>query len=169
MLAEIEVTLCVNGAELTVTCEPRTLLADVLRESLGLTGTHLGCEQGVCGSCTVLCDARSVRSCLMLAAQARGHEITTIEGIADRNTLHPLQRAFSETHGLQCGFCTPGLILTSAEYLRENPVPERESMKRHLSGNLCRCTGYVKIFEAVELAAALIADSAPGTMAEPQR
>ena len=131
-------------------------LADFLRGELGLTGTHLGCEHGVCGACTVLIDGASARSCLTLAVQAAGHEVTTIEGLGTPENPHPLMRAFSEMHGLQCGFCTPGFIVSAFEYLREHPQPDREEMRRDLSGNICRCTGYVKIFAAVERAAALM-------------
>ena len=155
---EIEVRLAVNGRERTARCEPRTTLADFLRGHLGLTGTHLGCEHGVCGACTVLLDGATARSCLMLAVQGQGHEITTIEGLGTPEKPHPLMRAFSEMHGLQCGFCTPGFILSAHEYLRENPRPDRLAMRKDLSGNICRCTGYVKIFEAVERAAELMED-----------
>ena len=154
---DLELTLMVNGIESSGRCEPRTTLADFLRGPLHLTGTHLGCEHGVCGACTVLVDGVSARSCLMLAVQARGHEITTIEGLGTPERLHPLMRAFSEMHGLQCGFCTPGFIVSAAENLRDHPQPDLESMRTELSGNICRCTGYVKIFEAVQRAAELIA------------
>ena len=152
---DLELTLTVNGVERTERCEPRTTLADFLRGQLRLTGTHLGCEHGVCGACTVLIDGASARSCLMLAVQARGHEVTTIEGLGTPDRLHPLMRAFSEMHGLQCGFCTPGFIVSAAEYLRDHPHPDLQSMRTELSGNICRCTGYVKIFEAVLRAAEL--------------
>ena len=154
---EIEISLSVNGAEHSARCEPRTTLADVIRGPLGLTGTHLACEHGVCGACTVLLDGRSVRSCLLLAVQAQGHEVTTIEGLGTPEHPHPLMRAFSEMHGLQCGFCTPGFIISAHEYLRENPHPTRDSMRLALSGNICRCTGYVKIFAAIERAAQIMA------------
>jgi carbon-monoxide dehydrogenase small subunit len=153
---EVAVTLRVNGGERSARCEPRTTLADFLRTQLGLTGTHLGCEHGVCGACTVLVDGATARSCLMLAVQAQGHEVTTIEGLGTPENPHPLMRAFSEMHGLQCGFCTPGFILSAHEYLRENPRPDREAMRKDLSGNICRCTGYVKIFESIERAAELM-------------
>jgi aerobic-type carbon monoxide dehydrogenase small subunit (CoxS/CutS family) len=155
---EVEVTLRVNGGDRTGACEPRTTLADFLRGHLGLTGTHLGCEHGVCGACTVLVDGATARSCLMLAVQAQGHAVTTIEGLGTPEHPHPLMRAFSEMHGLQCGFCTPGFILSADEYLRENPQPDREAMRRDLSGNICRCTGYVKIFESITRAAELMAE-----------
>jgi carbon-monoxide dehydrogenase small subunit len=157
-MKEVEVTLTVNGGPRTGRCEPRTTLADFLRTQLGLTGTHLGCEHGVCGACTVLLDGASTRSCLMLAVQAQGHEVTTIEGLGTPESPHPLMRAFSEMHGLQCGFCTPGFIMTAHEYLREHPRPDREEMRKDLSGNICRCTGYVKILAAVERAAELLAE-----------
>jgi carbon-monoxide dehydrogenase small subunit len=155
---DVEVRLAVNSRERTARCEPRTTLADFLRGQLGLTGTHLGCEHGVCGACTVLLDGATARSCLMLAVQAQGKEVTTIEGLGTPENPHPLMRAFSEMHGLQCGFCTPGFILSAHEYLRENPRPDRQAMRKDLSGNICRCTGYVKIFEAVERAAELMAN-----------
>ena len=150
---EVEIRLRVNGVARTATCEVRTTLADFLRTHLGLTGTHLGCEHGVCGACTVLVDGASARSCLMLAVQAEDHEVTTIEGLGTPEHPHPLMSAFSEMHGLQCGFCTPGFIVSAHEYLRENPRPDRQAMRRDLSGNICRCTGYVKIFESIERAA----------------
>jgi carbon-monoxide dehydrogenase small subunit len=156
---EVELRLRVNGKERRGRCEPRTTLADFLRGHLGLTGTHLGCEHGVCGACTVLVDGGSVRSCLIFAVQAEGHDVTTIEGLGTPEQPHPLMRAFSETHGLQCGFCTPGFIVSAYEYLREHPQPDRKTMRTELSGNICRCTGYVKIFEAVERAAELMAEA----------
>jgi carbon-monoxide dehydrogenase small subunit len=155
---EIDISLGVNGQTRTARCEPRTTLADFLRGPLGLTGTHLGCEHGVCGACTVLLDGRSARSCLLFAVQAQGREVTTIEGLGSAERPHPLMRAFSEMHGLQCGFCTPGFIMSAQEYLRENPKPDRERMRLDLSGNICRCTGYVKIFAAIERAAELMAE-----------
>ncbi len=153
---EIEVRLRVNGQERNAHCEPRMTLADFLRGPLALTGTHLGCEHGVCGACTVLIDGASTRSCLTLAVQAAGREVTTIEGLGAPENPHPLMRAFSEMHGLQCGFCTPGFIISAYEYLREHPQPDRATMRRDLSGNICRCTGYVKIFAAIERAAELM-------------
>jgi carbon-monoxide dehydrogenase small subunit len=134
--------------------EPRRSLADFLREDLELTGTHVGCEHGVCGACTVLLDGRGARPCIMLAVQADGAEITTIEGLAPKGGLHPLQRAFKECHGLQCGFCTPGMILAAAELLRDNPHPTEAEVREGLSGQLCMCTGYVNIVKAVLKAAA---------------
>ena len=159
MTAEVPVTLRVNGEAHVVTCEPRVTLADALREHLHLTGTHLGCEHGVCGACTVLIDGLPVRSCLMFAVQAQAGEITTIEGLAaDDGTLHPVQDAFSECHGLQCGYCTPGFVLTAVHLLAENPSPTRDQIRQELSGNICRCTGYVGIVDAVELAAKTLSD-----------
>ncbi|MEU1998226.1 (2Fe-2S)-binding protein [Nocardia gamkensis] len=144
----------VNGRRERIDVEPRRTLADALREDLGLTGTHLGCEHGVCGACTVLVDGGAVRACLMFAVQADGSSITTVEGLAaDDGTLHPLQRAFCEHHGLQCGFCTPGMLMTALDLLHRNPSPGRSLIREELSGNICRCTGYVGIVDAVESAA----------------
>lgn len=149
------VELTLNGAKHRREVEPRLLLSDFLRHELGLTGTHVGCEHGVCGACTVLLDGRAVRSCLMFAVQANGHEITTVEGLAGKNgELHPLQEAFREEHALQCGFCTPGVLLSLVEFLRENPNPDEEQIRAALSGNLCRCTGYQNIVRAVKTAVA---------------
>jgi aerobic carbon-monoxide dehydrogenase small subunit len=149
----IDVTLTVNGVERTATVEPRQTLGDLLRDDLGLTGTHLGCEHGVCGSCTVLVDGASARSCLLLAAQANGAEVTTIEGLADADGLHPLQAAFKETLSFQCGYCTPGFVMTAVELLRENPSPSEDEIREAISGNLCRCTGYESIVQGIRLAA----------------
>ncbi|MET8779119.1 (2Fe-2S)-binding protein [Nocardia sp. NPDC004654] len=144
----------VNGRRERIDVEPRRTLADALREDLGLTGTHLGCEHGVCGACTVLVDGGAVRACLMFAVQADRSSITTVEGLAaDDGTLHPLQRAFCEHHGLQCGFCTPGMLMTALDLLHRNPSPDRPLIREELSGNICRCTGYVGIVDAVESAA----------------
>ena len=148
------VVLNVNGTSRTISVEPRKTLADAIREDLGLTGTHLGCEHGVCGACTVLFDGEVVRSCLLFAVQAEGAEITTIEGIGDGDALHPMQRAFSEYHGLQCGFCTPGMILAGIDVLSRNPDPSRQEIREEMGGNICRCTGYQKIVESVQAAAA---------------
>ena len=143
------ITLTVNGARYTKEVEVRITLADFIRYELGLTGTHLGCEHGVCGACTILLDGRSARSCLMLAVQADGHEILTVEGIAPSpDKLHPLQEAFREDHGLQCGFCTPGMLTTLLEFLRDNPDPTEQEVRVAISGNLCRCTGYQGIVPA---------------------
>src|SRR5213078_4381826 len=144
----------VNGARYERAVEPRLLLSDFLRHELGLTGTHVGCEHGVCGACTVLLDGEAVRSCLMFAIQAAEHEITTVEGLAPSSgdTLHPLQAAFREAHGLQCGFCTPGVLMTLVPFLREHPNPDEREIREALAGNLCRCTGYQNIVAAVRLA-----------------
>jgi carbon-monoxide dehydrogenase small subunit len=144
-----KIALTVNGRRHEAEVETRRTLADFLRQQLGLTGTHLGCEHGVCGACTVLLDGRSVRSCLMLAVQVSGHEITTVEGVAPGTTeLHPMQEAFRDNHGLQCGFCTPGILMTLLEFLREHPDPTEDEVRIALSGNLCRCTGYQGIVAA---------------------
>ena len=147
------VALTVNGKRYEKEVEVRVTLADFIRHYLGLTGTHLGCEHGVCGACTILLDGRSARSCLMLAVQADGHEILTVEGIAPNDTeLHPLQEAFRDNHGLQCGFCTPGMLTTLIEFLRDNPDPTEQEVRIAISGNLCRCTGYQGILAAVRAA-----------------
>jgi carbon-monoxide dehydrogenase small subunit len=156
------IALIVNGARHEAEVETRHTLADFLRHQLDLTGTHVGCEHGVCGACTVLLDGRAVRSCLLLAVQAHGHELTTVEGLApDASRLHPLQEAFRDHHGLQCGYCTPGMLTTLAEFLRENPDPTEEEVRVAISGNLCRCTGYQNIITAA-LAAAKRMRSAGG-------
>jgi carbon-monoxide dehydrogenase small subunit len=155
-MASRELVLRVNGQELRGRAEPRMTLADFLRDELGLTGTHLGCEHGVCGACTIQLDGRTVRSCLMLAVQAEGAELATVEGLAPPDgPLHPIQEAFSEKHGLQCGFCTPGILMTVEELLREDPDPSEETIRGRLSGNICRCTGYQNIVDAVRHAAGL--------------
>ena len=144
-----KITLTVNGVRHEQEVEVRLTLADFLRQQLGLTGTHLGCEHGVCGACTILFDGHSARSCLMLAVQANEHQIITIEGIAlGPEHLHPLQEAFRDNHGLQCGFCTPGILTTLIEFLRDNPDPTEEEVRVAISGNLCRCTGYQGIVAA---------------------
>ena len=143
------ITLAVNGTRYEREVEVRFTLADFIRHELGLTGTHLGCEHGVCGACTILLDGLSARSCLMLAVQADGHEILTVEGIApSADKLHPLQEAFRDNHGLQCGFCTPGILTTLIEFLRDNPDPTEREVRIAISGNLCRCTGYQGIVNA---------------------
>ena len=149
MMAQVAITLNVNGRNQTTLAEPREILADVLRDRLGLTGTHLGCEHGVCGACTVLLDGEMVRSCLLFAVQAQGAEITTIEGLEENGELHPMQKAFSEYHGLQCGFCTPGMILAGIDLLKRNPDPTAQQVRDDMGGNICRCTGYQKIVESV--------------------
>ncbi len=150
-----QITVTVNGRTYAESVPVRVTLADFLRHQLRLTGTHLGCEHGVCGACTILFDGQSARSCLLLAVQADGHEILTIEGIApDDKTLHPLQEAFRDNHGLQCGFCTPGILTTLLEFLRDNPEPTEADVRIAISGNLCRCTGYQNIVAAALDAAA---------------
>ncbi len=152
------VTTSVNGNSYTRVVEPRLLLSDFLRHEIGLTGTHVGCEHGVCGACTILFDGLPMRSCLMFAPQAHGHEIVTVEGLAgDGDQMHPLQEAFRDAHGLQCGFCTPGILMTMKAFLDEHPSPSEAEIREALSGNLCRCTGYQHIVEAVALAATRIA------------
>ncbi len=149
-----EITVTVNGQAYTRTVAPRLLLSDFLRHELHLTGTHVGCEHGVCGACTVLLDGVPVRSCLTFAVQAGGHEVGTVEGLAaDADHLHPLQQGFWEAHGLQCGFCTPGFLMTLLPFLEEHPDPSETEIREALSGNLCRCTGYQNIVAAVQLAA----------------
>jgi carbon-monoxide dehydrogenase small subunit len=148
----ISISLTVNGASYSGAAEPRRSLVDFLRADLGLTGTHVGCEHGVCGACTVLLDGQAVRSCLLFAVQARGAKITTIEGLTSSGALHPLQVAFQQHHALQCGFCTPAMILSAVELLKENPAPTEEEIRLGLAGNLCMCTGYVNIVRAVKAA-----------------
>ncbi|HET7264666.1 MAG TPA: (2Fe-2S)-binding protein, partial [bacterium] len=140
-----DVTVTVNGRAYRGRVEPRKTLADFIREDCGLTGTHLGCEHGVCGACTILMNGEAVRSCLLFAVQADGAKLRTVEGLADGDTLHPIQQAFWEHHGLQCGFCTPGFLMTSVAFLRDNPHPSEREIREGLSGNLCRCTGYQNI------------------------
>jgi aerobic-type carbon monoxide dehydrogenase small subunit (CoxS/CutS family) len=153
MAEPVSVRLAVNGQAREGRCEPRKLLVDFLREDLGLTGTHVGCEHGVCGACTVLVDGEAARSCLMLAVQADGAQLTTVEGLAPDGQLHPLQQAFHEHHGLQCGFCTPGMLLTALDLLRTNPRPTDAEIRQGISAVLCRCTGYQGIIQAVAAAA----------------
>lgn len=154
MTQRISVTITVNAKAYRRQVEPRLLLSDFLRHELGLTGTHVGCEHGVCGACTILFDGESARSCLMFAVQADGHEIVTVEGLAKRaDELHPIQQAFWEAHGLQCGYCTPGILMTLVPFLRQNPDPTEDDIRHALSGNLCHCTGYQHIVDAVKLAA----------------
>lgn len=152
MAEKIGITVKVNGFEQTAAVEPRRSLVDFLRHDLGLVGTHVGCEHGVCGACTVMLDGRTVRSCLLFAAQADGAEIITIEGIGTDEALHPLQLAFQQHHAVQCGFCTPGMILAALELLRDNADPSEAEIRVGLSGNLCMCTGYVNIVRAVRAA-----------------
>ena len=152
-MADVVVTLTLNGESVTETVEPRTHLADFLREQLGLTGTHIGCEHGVCGACTVRIDGDIVRACLTLAVQADGCRVETIEGLSDSGEIADLQLAFRERNALQCGYCTPGMLIASAELLKMDTVPTREAIRSHLSGNYCRCTGYQAIVDAVETTA----------------
>jgi carbon-monoxide dehydrogenase small subunit len=153
-MSEVEVELRVNGISRRARVEPRLTLADFLREGCHLTGTHLGCEHGVCGACTVLLDGAAVRSCLMFAVQADGAEITTVEGVASpEGELSPVQAAFRDNHGLQCGFCTPGFVMSVTAFLRDNPNPTDDEIQAGLSGNLCRCTGYQGILKAIRAAA----------------
>ena len=151
------ITLRVNGTAYTGEAEPRKTLADFIREDCGLTGTHLGCEHGVCGACTILMDGQTVRSCLMFAVQAEGAEMTTVEGLADGDRLHPIQQAYWDHHALQCGFCTPGFLMTTVEFLNDNPQPTEREIREALAGNLCRCTGYQNIVTAVAAAAHTLA------------
>jgi carbon-monoxide dehydrogenase small subunit len=146
-------SITVNGTLYEREVEPRLLLSDFLRHDLGLTGTHVGCEHGVCGACTILFDNEPARSCLMFAVMAHGHEVITVEGLGGIDHLSPLQEAFKETHGLQCGFCTPGFLTTLTAFLEKNPDPSEEEIREAISGNLCRCTGYQHIMDAVKLAA----------------
>jgi aerobic-type carbon monoxide dehydrogenase small subunit (CoxS/CutS family) len=157
------VSLSVNGARYERAAEPRLLLSDFLRHDLGLTGTHVGCEHGVCGACTVLLDGQPVRSCLLFAVQADGRDITTVEGLTGApGQLNALQAAFHETHGLQCGFCTPGILMSMTAFLREIPDPDERQIREALSGHLCRCTGYRHIVEAVQLAASRLVPGGVG-------
>jgi aerobic-type carbon monoxide dehydrogenase small subunit (CoxS/CutS family) len=149
----VTVRLTVNGVAHEGRCEPRKLLVDFIREDLGLTGTHVGCEHGICGACTILLNGEAARSCLMLAVQATGARLTTIEGLASGSTLHPLQEAFRDHHGLQCGFCTPGMLITALDLLQTNPSPTEAEVREGISAVLCRCTGYHGIVKAVEAAA----------------
>lgn len=150
---KITITTTINGTEYTKAVEPRLLLTDFIRHEIGLTGTHVGCEHGVCGACTILLEGEAVRACLMLAVQAHGRELTTVEGLGTQDKMHPLQQAFHEAHGLQCGYCTPGFLMTLIPFLEENPQPNEQEIREALSGNLCRCTGYQHIVDAVKLAA----------------
>jgi carbon-monoxide dehydrogenase small subunit len=151
-----KVTITVNGKKQTRNVEPRTLLANFLREDLALTGTHIGCDTSQCGCCTVQLDGRAVKSCTVLAVQANGSRVTTIEGLAKNGKLHPVQRAFAECHGLQCGFCTPGMIMATVGILKDNPSPTEDEIIHGLEGNLCRCTGYINIIKAVKKSAKLL-------------
>jgi aerobic carbon-monoxide dehydrogenase small subunit len=161
MIRKQSVQLNVNGVQRDGYCEPRLTLADFIRQDLQLTGTHLGCEHGVCGACTVIVDGRAIRSCLMLAVQADGANILTIEGLAHDGEMHPLQLAFRESHSFQCGFCTPGFVMSSYAFLEDNPEPSADEIRAAVSSNLCRCTGYQSIVEGVQLAAQKLGESGP--------
>jgi len=152
----VDITLNVNGTSHSLDVEARRSLADVIREEVGLTGTHLGCEHGVCGACTILLDGQPARACLMLAAQADGARITTIEGLADGDEMHPVQKAMKEAMAFQCAFCSPGFLMSTVALLEENPNPSKEEIREELSGNLCRCTGYQSIVAGVETAVELM-------------
>jgi carbon-monoxide dehydrogenase small subunit len=159
-LATVPVTVTVNGTERTTEVEPRTLLVYFLRDQLGLTGTHIGCQTGQCGACTVQLDGEAVKSCMVLTVQAEGHAVTTIEGLAPAGTLHPVQAAFWEEHGLQCGYCTPGMVLTAEALLRDDPDPDDHTIRHAIEGNLCRCTGYQSVVQSVRVAATRMAEGA---------
>ena len=161
-LVKTAVSLRVNGISYQTEVEPRTLLVHFLRESLGLTGTHIGCDTTNCGACTVLLDGKAVKSCTVLAVQADGREVRTVEGLETDGKLHPIQEAFVEEHGLQCGFCTPGMMMSAIAFLHKNPKPTEEQIRRAISGNLCRCTGYVNIVKAIQYAAKKMAMSDGG-------
>lgn len=150
----MQITFTINGAEETIDIEPRLLLVHAIRERLGLTGTHIGCDTSSCGACTVLLDGQPVKSCTMFGVQADGREVTTVEGLQGADGLHPIQAAFKEQHGLQCGFCTPAMMLVGAALLEQNPNPSNEDVRWAISGNLCRCTGYTNIVKAIQATAA---------------
>jgi carbon-monoxide dehydrogenase small subunit len=149
----VQITCKVNGKKVTGSADPRTLLVYFLREELNLTGTHIGCDTGHCGACTIMMNGKTVKSCMVLAVQAEGADLTTVEGLADGEKLHPIQEAFWENHGLQCGYCTPGMLMSSLFLLQRNPNPTEEEIRRGIEGNLCRCTGYVNIVKSVKAAA----------------
>jgi carbon-monoxide dehydrogenase small subunit len=161
-MTTVPVAFAINGRRVELMVEPRRTLADAIRDDLGLTGTHLGCEHGVCGACTVLVDGQPARSCLMLVVQAEGAEVTTIEGLAHGDEPHPIQQAMREAHGFQCGFCTPGFLMSAVALVAENPAPTRDQIRAELSGNLCRCTGYQSIIDGVEIAVRLLATTSDG-------
>jgi carbon-monoxide dehydrogenase small subunit len=157
----VSISVKVNGKAHSLTVEPRTLLVSLLREHLDLTGTHIGCDTSYCGACTVLLNGSSVKSCTLFAVQADGGEITTVEGFASGGELHPLQQAFLENHGLQCGYCTPGFLCSALQLLRKNPDPDEKAIRKGIAGNTCRCTGYQAIFQAVRAAAAMMKKDRP--------
>jgi aerobic carbon-monoxide dehydrogenase small subunit len=165
MTSTMHVAVTVNGRRHQAEVEPRRLLVHLLREDFGLTGTHVGCDSSTCGACTILVDGRSAKSCTMLAVQADGREITTIEGMEQGTTLHPLQQAFTDQHGLQCGFCTPGMIMQASWFLGENADPSEDQIRHGIAGNLCRCTGYVNIVKAIDQAAGELRTQAAAPLA----
>jgi carbon-monoxide dehydrogenase small subunit len=167
-MAPRDVALRINGRAYRGRVEPRKTLADFIREDCSLTGTHLGCEHGVCGACTILMNGDAVRSCLLFAVQAEGADLRTVEGLADGDRLHPIQQAFWEHHGLQCGFCTPGFLMTAVAFLREHPHPSEREIREGLAGNLCRCTGYQNIVKAVAAAADMLTSTAPAGLRIPR-
>jgi carbon-monoxide dehydrogenase small subunit len=158
MSNRLNITVTVNGQIYERAVEPRLLLSDFLRHDLALTGTHVGCEHGVCGACTILFDGQPARSCLIFAVQANGHEVTTVEALGTPDALHPIQEAFMEAHAAQCGYCTPGFLMTLVPFLAENPDPDDDEIREAIAGNLCRCTGYQHIVDAVKLAAEKMRD-----------
>lgn len=153
----MEITVTVNGTDRTASVEPRMLLVDFIRTTLGLTGTHVGCDTTSCGVCTVLLDGTPVKSCTVFAVQANGRSLTTVEGLKQNGELHPIQAAFKEAHGLQCGYCTPAMMLVGSKLIEDNPNPTEDEVRWALSGNLCRCTGYVNIVRSIQLAAEMVA------------
>lgn len=157
---QIDIRFTINGESTEVSVEARRTLSDVIRDDVGLTGTHLGCEHGVCGACTIMLDGQPARSCLMLAGQADGSEIITIEGLANGDEMHPIQQAMHESHGFQCSFCAPGFLMSTLALLESNPSPTRDEIREELSGNICRCTGYQSIIDGVETAVTLMAGGA---------
>jgi aerobic-type carbon monoxide dehydrogenase small subunit (CoxS/CutS family) len=168
MPEEFAIRLTVNGKTYRGRCEPRRLLVDFLREDLGLTGTHIGCEHGICGACTIFFNGEAARSCLMFAVQADGAELVTVEGLAKDDVLHPLQQAFHEHHALQCGFCTPGMLIAALDFLATNPAPTEDEIREGISSVLCRCTGYVNIVKAVAAAAEVMRAAASTQLSSPR-
>jgi aerobic-type carbon monoxide dehydrogenase small subunit (CoxS/CutS family) len=168
MPEEFAIRLTVNGKTYRGRCEPRRLLVDFLREDLGLTGTHIGCEHGICGACTIFFNGEAARSCLMFAVQADGAELVTVEGLAKDDVLHPLQQAFHEHHALQCGFCTPGMLIAALDFLATNPAPTEDEIREGISSVLCRCTGYVNIVKAVAAAAEEMRAAASTQLSSPR-
>lgn len=158
----MDVSLTLNGRRVKRSVEPETLLVEFIRDHVGLTGTHVGCDTSQCGACTILVDGRSIKSCAMLAVEAEGAAVTTIEGLAKGKTLHPMQQAFHEQHGLQCGFCTPGMVMSAVDLIAHNPDPSEAEVRHWLEGNICRCTGYTNIVRAVRAGAAAMAEGSTG-------